>query len=263
MKYHPKNKVRENKVIFIVFFLALIILFTGFVFPNILPGRLNTLAKPLWKFKEFTISNFFELTDVLHSKSFLVIENKRLKNELTEARQSLIKTNLLQKENEELKNILGRDSLSKNILARVLSKAPRSPYDTLIIDVGKDKVSKNSEVFAGEGILIGFIDEVYQDTARVKLLSARGSTYEVEIGEEGIPATAEGLGGGNFEIRLPRGVDIEIGDAIISPNLSIKLLGIVEYIEAKPKNSIQKILFKSPVNTNQLRWVTMEIISNF
>jgi len=92
----------------------------------------------------------------------------------------------------------------------------------------------------------------------VKLLSAPGNKYDVEIGSESIPAIAEGLGSGNFKIELPRGVDIKVGDEVISPALSIKLLGIVEYIDATPQNSIQKILFKSPVNINQIKWVLIE-----
>jgi cell shape-determining protein MreC len=262
MKYHLKNKVRgnrkSNKTFFTVFFLVILLGLISILSPSTLPGRLNNLGKPVWKSREVILESFSGLRNILNSKSFLITENKKLKDELQTARETNIKINLLEKENKELKNILGRRTEAQRILARVLSKAGQSPYGTIIIDVGLNKVSKNQEVFSGDSILIGLIDEVYKKTAKVKLLSAPGTSYEVEIGEEAIPATAIGLGGGNFEIKLPRGVDIKIGDAVIAPNLSIRLLGIVDYVDAELQNSIQKILFKSPINTNQIKWVEIE-----
>lgn len=231
----------------------------GFISPNTLPGKFNVLGKPFWKVRELTTESLSGFLNTLNSKTFLVTENKRLQNELHEATKDTIKMKLLLKENEDLKNILGRRSESKRILARVLSKAGQSPYGTLIIDIGESEISKNQEVFSGNSILIGLVDEVYESTAKVKLLSAPGNRYEVEIGEDAIPGLALGLGGGNFEIELPRGIDIEVEDEIISPALSIKFLGIVEHIDSKPQNSFQKILFKSPININQIKWVEVEV----
>ncbi|HJN62619.1 MAG TPA: rod shape-determining protein MreC [Candidatus Paceibacterota bacterium] len=237
-------------VVALIFIFILVNLFI----PNIIPGKFNSLGKPIWKLREGILEKFGEVGGVLHSKSSLVVENKRLRSELKSAELLNIKVNLLERENRELKNLSTRETVSGDLL-RVLSKASQSPYDTLIIDIDNKKVSVGQEVFSEEEILIGVIDEIYKDSARVRLLSSAGNKYNVEIGDESIEGIAEGLGGGNFEITLPRGVDAEVGDEIISPDLAVKLLGIVEHIESKPQNSFQKILFKSPVNINQIKWV--------
>ena len=232
-----------------------VIVVINFLSPSTVPGVLSEIGRPFWKLKETITFNFYDLKETLNSKRFLVVENRRLEWELEESKEELLKTNLLERENKELKNLLGRNVSEKNILARVLSNTNQSPYETIIIDLGKNIIKKGSAVFSLSGILIGEVDEIYSQTARIKLLSAPANTYEVEIGEESISAIAQGLGGGNFEVRLPRGVDVKVGGEIISPKLLVELLGIVEYIESKPQNSFQKILFKIPVNINQLKWV--------
>jgi len=258
MKYPLRNKRKNKTLLYVVLFIIIVFYLITFFYPNLIPGKFNSLGRPLWQFRELVLENLNELKSILNSKSSLVIENKELKEEVLTKNQKLLEVELLKKENEELKNILGRNTSIKRIVARVLSKTNQSLYDTLIIDIGDLKTKVGQEVFSGNSILIGTIDKVYSNTARVKLLSAPGNKYEVQLGEEAIPAIAEGLGKGNFEIKLPRGVDVNVGDEIVSPNLSIKLLGIVEYIDSTPQNSIQKILFKSPININQIKWVEID-----
>jgi rod shape-determining protein MreC len=255
-----KSGLKRKKSFFVVLIISIILVLFGLFSPNLIPGKLNEIGKPLWKFRELLVQKLTDTKDFLNTKKSLIENNNKLKEENINLKQKLVTFNLLEKENEELKNILGRESGDNRTIARVLSKARQSPYGTIVIDIGNEKVFIGQEVFYEDSIIIGLIDEVYDNTAKVKLLSAPGNKYEVEIGEESIPGHAEGLGNGNFEIKLPRGVDVSKGDEIVSPNLSIKLLGIVEHIDLRPENSLQTILFKTPVNINQIKWV--EIISN-
>ena len=99
------------------------------------------------KFQNFGI--YFE------SKKLLNIENENLKLEknLNEARISNYNTIL--DENIKLKEILGRISENKKmIVAGILSRPNKSPYDTLIIDIGvKDGAYVGQNVFALGNIL--------------------------------------------------------------------------------------------------------------
>jgi len=258
MKYLPKNKGRGKKALALFLGIFAIIIVIYLTAPQIFPGKILDLAKPLLLLGDPLKENLGDAKSLLSSKSSLVISIREMEEELRALKSDQFKLSILEKENEELKSLLGRESDEKIVLGRILSKGLNSPHNTLIIDLGVKFVQKNNPVLTEQDILIGFIDEVYKNTSKVRLLSAPGAKYPVEIGDNNIVAEASGKGGGNFEIVLPRGVDIKIGDAIISPNLDIEILGIVEWIDTRPQNSFQKIMFKSPVNINELKWVTVK-----
>lgn len=257
MKYHLKNREKGKGFFLPVFILFLLFILTALFFPNILPGKINSLAKPVWLTKNILGQRIGEMASLLNAKSDLVMQNIELKKEISNSENIRIRNIILEKENADLKKLLGIKTNESYISARVLSKDSQSPYGTIIIDTGKKNIAKGNEVYA-EGILIGLIDEVYSDTAKVRLLSASGNKFKVEIGETAIEGIAEGLGGGDFQIELPRGIDVNIGDEIISADLNLKLLGFVEYIDQEERSSFQKILFKTPVNINQLKWVEIK-----
>ena len=75
------------------------------------------------------------------------------------------------------------------------------------------------------------------------------------IGDSAIGAEAKGLGGGNFEIELPRNVDVFVGDSIYVSDINPRVLGTIEYINSDPNDVFERILFKSPVNLFSLRFV--------
>jgi cell shape-determining protein MreC len=260
MQYLQKTKRNNQNGKSFLIFLIFLIIFLGLflLFPKVSADKVNLLGKPFWNLKWSVFRDVKEMSQMLSSKSSLVVKNNELEQENLELKNSLLRLKLLEKESEELKNILDRNEDESRILARIISKGIGTPYGTFIIDLGKEKINKGQEVYSVDGVLVGIVDEVYQNTSKIILLSAPGKKYRVEVGEESIPALAEGLGGGNFEIRIPRGVDVSVGDEIISPGLSVKLLGIIEHIDSRPQNSYQKILFKSPINANQMKWVLIK-----
>jgi rod shape-determining protein MreC len=238
----------------------LLLAFISSVSPNLIPGKFNIIGKPLWQLRTYINSQTSLVFNLLRTKSNLIKENKELESNLIALNIKLLEKDLLQKENEELKNILGRSSKTNFLLSRILSKPPQSFYDSLIIDIGKNKgLTKGQEVYASDFVLIGKIDEIYGSTSKVKLFSSPGEEHEIEIGEENIRAIAVGLGGGNFEIKLPRGVDVKVGDHISSPSLNTSLLGIVATVEVKEGDPFQKVLFKNPFNFSQTKWVQVKI----
>jgi rod shape-determining protein MreC len=261
MNYLLKNRRRKFKKGLVITILVIIVFaFLSSLSPNLIPGKLNVIGKPFWQLRLYLNSQTSLGFNLLKIKADLIRENQELKSNLADLRVRLLEKDLLLKENEELKNLLGRSDETDFLLSRILSKPPQSPYDSLIIDIGENKgLIKGQEVYASDFVLIGKIDEVYSNTSKVKLFSAPGEEHEVEIGEENIRTTAIGLGGGNFEIKLPRGVDVKVGDQISSPSLNINMLGIIETIETKPQNPFQKILFKNPFNFSQTKWVQVKI----
>ena len=264
MIFYQQRRNNNKKVffiaIFIIAFLLIIIEKVGFVSKN-LSQVATSVATPLWKTESYILEQGGIYAMKLNSKEDLIRENKNLREDIALLQAgSLSKERILQ-ENKELKEHLGRyDIEPRSVLSAVLVKPNRSVYDTLIIDVGySDAVQVGSKVTAYGDVTIGVVEKVYSRTSLVKLFSSPGEDLSVLVGEENIAAIAVGLGGGNFSIELPRGVDVEEGGLISFPSISTSIAGVIELIQVHPSDSFQTILFKSPVNMYQLKWVEVLI----
>ncbi|MEK7179174.1 MAG: rod shape-determining protein MreC [Patescibacteria group bacterium] len=200
-------------------------------------------------------------SNTLVSKKTLIKDNEALREENAAFRVSLLGYSIIKKENEELRSLLGRTGLyHTRILSAVLSKPPRAPYDTLIIDVGtEDGISQGDRVFAFRDVAIGTVVLADESASKVKLFSSPGEDIDVVVGDDHIAAIAHGRGGGNFELRLPRGVHSAAGDPIVFPSMGIEIAGVVEYVESDPSSSFQTVIFKSPVNMFELRFVEVQV----
>jgi hypothetical protein len=107
----------------------------------------------------------------------------------------------------------------------------------------------------GEDIAFGEVIESFANESRVVLYSSAEQITNVTIGPENISAEAEGIGGGNFKIFLPRDVPVEIGELIVVPALHSDILGVVGMVRSSPSDALKEILFKTPLNVQELKWV--------
>lgn len=221
------------------------------------------VGSPLWSIKNNITSFFLDNINVLNSKTNLITENNLLKEQIKSDEINQVLFDLLRAENEELKNILNRKKISQNILlSAILVKPFLSPYDTFIIDVGAmDGVEVNDKIIVEGDIFIGYVSEVYDKTSKIILYSSPGEKVKVLIGSNNIEKEATGLGNGNFKVEMPREDDIKEGDSIVIPSIVANIFGIVEKIEFKESDSFQNILFKYPININELKWVEV-VLSN-
>ena len=249
---------KNNKRKFFLFgaVLALVAFFClGYLF--FLSKPLHSLGAPIWRLKNYSSEIICNATAVVQSKKMLSEENAKLKSELNKINSRLLNNKLLLMENRELKEMWGRRNEDlKFILADVLAKPNLSPYDTLILDIGENYgAQKGDKVLANASVVIGEIEDVYARTAKVKLYSFPNNTLSVAIGFNKIISVAEGKGGGNFEVKLPREISVEKGDVVVLPEMDLFILGVVEDITTVPENPLQIILFKIPINIFELRWV--------
>jgi rod shape-determining protein MreC len=197
-------------------------------------------------------------SQLLRSKRSLVFENEDLKNKIKETEFKLLEFEFLKQENESLKELLNRETfdIKNTVLGAVLARPNVSPYDTFIIDIGESSnIEYGNDVYVSGNIFIGKVDGVYKNTSTVKLFSSPGEITPISIGLHNISANAEGMGGGNFIVELPRGTEVEKGDIITMPSIDIKLFAVIEEIEANPSDPFITILFKNPINMNDIKWV--------
>lgn len=242
-----KRTVSQKKVLTGLGVLLIVFAVFGTTVGDVLQKGLLRVVAPLWHTEgESALSA--GIIGVFHSKITLTTENEELKKELRDLGLKLLDRNLLYEENLLLKEKLGRGNIDESIFARVLARPGQSPYDTLVIDVGSEAGLRGGErVMYEDTILIGTIAEVGARTSKVKLFTSSGEETIVEIGTERVSAVATGYGGGNFEIKIPRDTPVKEGDIILAPALMPHILGTVEYIESRPNDPFERVLFKSPV----------------
>lgn len=170
-------------------------------------------------------------------------------------RVKLLDRNILFEENQELQEALGRTRYESSIMANVLSRPPVSLYDTLVVDVGReDDIKVGDTALSFESIPIGEIIEVDRRTSLLKLYSSAGSKIQAVFANSKSEVEIVGVGGGNFRSKIPKDVEILIGEEVITPGQSW-IIGIVESVSEKETDSFKDVFIKGPVNIFKIRKV--------
>ncbi len=230
-------------------------------FPSLFGSILSPLASLAWKSESSFFGGIGRMASLVRSKHSLLVENESLRMEVASRDSRALLLDGLQRENEELKGLLGRRGSGRDVLALVLARPPLSFYDTLVVDAGSsDGIAVGDKVYAEGTVLVGDISEVFGTTARVSLFSTPGRVLPIVFGSSTVQAQATGRGGGNFEARLPVSLEVKEGDTITLPHIRSHVFGIVEEVMVDSTDSLQTVLFKAPVNMHELRFVEVETV---
>ena len=250
-----RRKIIRNVIGFSIFFIlsALGVLS--------LSGKLfNYIGRPIWETEQSITRVFYNINYLLHTKTSLSNENKKLVEENSNARLLMIDYQILKNENNELKEILGRLPVGNNfILGNILTKPNHSPYDTIIIDIGSDDgIKEGSQVYSNGNIPIGNISKIYNKTSLVSLYTNPGQKTEGFI--DGTNASVElvGRGGGNFEMIIPIELSVEKGTIVFFPGSTSLVIALVDEIISEPTDPFKKVILSSPVNVQNLKWVQVK-----
>ncbi|MDO8620342.1 MAG: rod shape-determining protein MreC [bacterium] len=243
-----------------LFFLVVIILF-HFLYPKALGNLVSEVALPFWNAEHSVVARVRTAFAYFSSKATLEAEVERLTGELLRVNRLLLDRDLLLEENALLKKVVGRDATAqKRILGAVLVAPPRSPYDSVMLDVGsRDGVISGARVFAGS-VALGSVSVVYSRTSLVTLFSTAGSKTPVLILHEGLalPVESVGQGGGEFIATLPKETSVSVGDAVVIPGLPPIPFAKVEAIVSSATDSFEVVRFKNPFSFSELRFLEVE-----
>jgi len=257
---YPQRRSDVKKWIFIlVIFVALVV-----TNKNAKKFTIKTIvvsAMPVFKLAGF-ISNTKENIIFLFKNKQELRENlESLGEKNAEMENELILLDYIKMENEELKTMLSRPDKKSFILGSIISRPPKSPYDMIIIDAGLNVgVTQGMKAIAYSNVLIGYVVEVFSNSSKIKLLSFPLEETSLIIESTKISAIGLGLGGGNIEIKIPSSVVVKNGDKIITDGVFHYLLGLVDKVETDLTNPFQKIIFRMPINLNELQRVGIEKI---
>lgn len=162
----------------------------------------------------------------------------------------------IMQENAQLKAELGRADHPKGVLAHVTTLPNRSLYDTFIIDAGTNNhISIGQTVYAFDSIALGTITDVAENYATVTLFSAAQREISGTVGVSTVSVTLSGRGGGEYEVRLPRDLPFAIGDVVMYQSVHTAVLAQIERIVTDPRDPFQRLIAKTPLNLQTLKWV--------
>ncbi len=248
---------RRFVVLLVVLFIIFFFLLQKGLLRKISPAFMK-IAVPVWTAENFS-KDFLALT--FDSKADLYKQNQVLKAQLGKYEDRIIQTESVMTENDHLKNLLGRVKPEmKVVLSAILAKPNQTPYDTLIIDRGSEAgIEPDDLVFAGGDILIGSIESVDKNSAKVLMYSTPGNISQVVYGSSGKYFNARGTGNGTLEVEVSREIEVVVGDQFFYPGLDNTLVGVAQKVHFDPRDSFKKVIIKSPVNIQEERWVEVRI----
>ena len=260
-KIYPQNRDKRKKRktwIFIFAIFALLGATNGNV-RNFTVKAIVNVTNPVFKFSRFAAEKKDSIVFLFRNKQSLDEELNYLRERNIELENEIILLESAKKENEELKILLSRPEKKSYILGSIISRPPQSPYDMIVVDTGSDNgVKQGMKAVAYGSVLIGHVAETFPGVSKIKLVSYPGEETNLIMENAKISAIGLGLGGGNIEVKIPSSVKINSGDKINTEGTSYYLLGTADKIEADALNPFQKIIFRMPVNLNELQKIGLE-----
>lgn len=171
------------------------------------------------------VAGFFENVNDLQNT---YTENQKLKSRLEELVKLETMVKDLEKDNDELREILGKEENLRDfdpIQATVIARNPGQWEDLLVIDKGKVQgVQSNMAVITAQG-LIGKVKSVKQFSSTIELLSNKNPNNRISAliqGEENVIGSIEGYDTERDQLlvkRIPNDMQVEEGSKVITSGL--------------------------------------------
>lgn len=223
--------------------LALIFYFWG---GALAPFFIKTLS-PIPIFFKKAATNLELATKLLEPEFSLVSKNQMLEKKISELEKKTFDYEIMKGENAWLKEKLGL-TVPGFVTANILLAPPQTPYDSILIARGGKKgIFVGAKVFSSEKSVLGFVEEVYDSSGRVRMYSSAGLKTSAKLKKNGALVELLGMGGGNFFFEAPLGFDIEAGDIFLMPGAEESVLAIVGTVRRHETSSFVSVLLKAPV----------------
>jgi len=252
--YPQRNKAGFTK--WRIAMVTIIVFVIVFYLLSLIKLPLVSMASPFWKGENKTTESLANVFSFFSSKSSLVRENQELKLALQSREAERLAYVGWQEREVELLGLLGRKGENEGVIASVIAHPPQSPYDVLIVDAGTSSgVLEGQGVRMPEGPLLGTVVEVSTHNSKVSLFSTSGNETNATLERNNVSVILVGAGGGMFNISLPRDVEVEPGDRILSADMSASLLAVVGDVSLKPTDSFKVVKAKGPTNIFNTRFV--------
>ena len=154
----------------------------------------------------------------------------------------------------EYQSLLKQSNKDENeIIAKVVFKPPFSSFNNLIISNDSGTITEGQKIYY-QNVILGEVVDVSDEFATVKLFSASGNSSIAKL-TNGNEVEVVGRGTGQYEIILPKEVDVSENDPIIYPENEIVLFGLVNKVFATEDDLFNKVLFNIPIDFARVNYV--------
>jgi cell shape-determining protein MreC len=257
LKSKPKSKFSGKVIVVLVLFFFLSL--TQYFFNSPVKDLFYFISKPVWSVSGVVFKPFGIITNFFKNKNSLADENIILKDNLTKLELKSYDYDALQKENDYLKDQLGRADDKQKIIVAIVSKPPHSPYDTFVVDAGEnDGIVVGSKVYLSEKIVVGIVKSAEANTSLVELFSTKSKNTDLVNERTGNTYTLVGQGGGNYKLEVPKDADVEWGDNFIYPNINTGVVGTAYYIDTNSQSAYKTVYIRVPVNVFSYRTLLID-----
>ncbi len=191
-------------------------------------------------------------------KTVLIARQNALVEKITQLEERLLTVQLLEDENQSLRQLLSytQNQPTIQVVARVIAKPSQNLYDRIIIDRGaNDQIPEGAIVITGENILLAQIDRVNPKSSEGLLFSGSFFSGDVIITRLGITVPVKGKGSGNFELYVPREIEVRDGDILTLPGYPQYIIGVIKSVQFDDRDPYQTVLARTPVNVQELKFV--------
>lgn len=252
--FNPNTRIRKKSgpdiFLFIRIFVVVILLIICIIASRFIFSSMSAAKSVASDLVHQTIS-------LATPKSILIARQEALQAENQTLTQQLAGVQLTEDENTSLREILNYPKLTHTVVtARVISKPSQNIYDRITIDRGSaDGIIVGDRVIAGENSFIATIDSVTEKTAQGTLVSGSFFTGDAIITRLGITVPVTGKGSGNFELHVPRDLDVRDGDVMTLPGSPDFIFGVIKSVQFDERDPYQTVLARTPVNVQELKFV--------
>ena len=263
MNYRLIRSARSSRgklaLAFAAAFMGAVVLFQA-VFPGFLGGTAMKATRPIWRLEQALLGVAGKIPAFFRSRASLQAEVAGLRAQLDMKEVALLDRDALDEENMKLKEEFGRAPAGKGILAAVLALPPRSPYDTLVLDIGEEGGATEGALVRVGPVVLGKIVRVHARTSVAELYSSPGTKTPLHLSHAGaiVPIEAVGQGNGAFTFTLPKETPVAEGDAVLMPGVRMAIFGTIDSVDSTVTGSFQTAHFQSPVPLSSLRFVEVD-----
>lgn len=183
----------------------------------------EVVAQPFWWLAGLPGRLTRTVSDDAATRSQLIAENKRLRNDLLVANARLTRLGTAAADNAKLRSLLGMvESRGLDVqLAPILNIDLDPTRQRLVLDAGRDDGVRVGQAVIDDGGLMGQIIQTTPDYATVLLLTDPDHALPVMIGRSGVRLMVYGSGRSDHLelVNVPLNADVKEGDVVLTSGL--------------------------------------------
>lgn len=251
--YRPNSTVNKNRKLVVATVFVLVIFCADVFSGGLLRREVRSLGSVVSQWLTH-VGGAVSGSGFFSSRAGLEAQNRTLTEQLAQYEERSAGYDVLQEQNDQLRALLHLAAGNPGLTAPIVSSVIASPYGTFLIGAGaSDLVARGNLVLTSGGFVLGAVTDVGARVSTVQEVFAPSATVDAVIA--GTSVSVSGSGGENAHALLPRGVSVSIGDAVLSPQLGGRPIGVVGAVASSSASAEQDVYIRLPVDIGALQFV--------